>query len=1015
MARRENELFIGKEYLNIEGRTIKHPALIKVNASLNVNKLNNIPIELVGLDLETNAETGELKLLGFWSGKEICQYTTEFKYNLLRWVKYASNKKAHLAYWNRLDPFVLYKQLLLSLNDDAALKSLERFGKVSGMWDKKIGAWLDKPVIEIKMGDVYFGIKNVIRSSIQFFYRNNGSKYLNTVWAYDIAQLYESGLEAEALGKYDEKTKSYPNARLKYYSKVDESAHIVDWDRFNNDPEYKTVVLTSNGYDARAAADLGYLIQEDFKKAFGYYPTSLVSSGSLARAAIIATVFNKYNLRVRFETDPNYNDDEKKLHKLVMADLNSIPFINFKDEWVEKFGQDIFKEIYAITTEAYSGGQIESYIYGYLENAFTSDKTAAYPSTIQKLYDLRDAKLTRGTGEPPRIKNSYCYIRGTVDIPREVHIHPLTVKHPTAKETNIRPTGLFKASYLLQERDYLIKLGATFTDEVWFNIETTGKLSPLAEVSKIFSDLRSKFIKVGDSAQYITKKANNSMYGIQFEAVETYEDLKQDYSIANMTSIIDEIINDVVIDSSIVLNNKDVLAEQLVQSKKESNAMLSKHVMNYIVANGYIATNELTKGNITPLLKSLSKYIRKINLNSVKDELEFVLGDIKPIMARWHSPEGSSVEDAIEELKHNGIHIEYHDTSDAILKLDELYTSYKKSLKTDLIAISKAYSDDKLSDIKQSIYDSAFKTFNVNMSRVENVGYRAGEFFNPIWASVITAETRIHLCEAALEIEKNGGKVALMMTDSLFWSGSIDMLPQSYWTEVKTTGYFEKPKQVKEFLCLGSGRYEYVNEKDEYVSKKRGLNTTDYFDADGVKITDFSWHEAISNPKLLLPNNKVKVYVRSLVSVGMVLHNHNFTIKDLGRVIEEVREVDALVGINKRIPNVSNLSPKDLANGIVTTRPLTLGYGMFGNNAINDQTLPLLRDKFLKLDCKSAKQRKVELTRLRVKKHYDKNKDKINGKAKSNYMKLKEKGYSRDEARRMLNWSKEALNKALNN
>ena len=50
MARRENELFIGTEHLNIEGRSIKHPALIKIYANVNVNKLSTEPVKLYGLD-----------------------------------------------------------------------------------------------------------------------------------------------------------------------------------------------------------------------------------------------------------------------------------------------------------------------------------------------------------------------------------------------------------------------------------------------------------------------------------------------------------------------------------------------------------------------------------------------------------------------------------------------------------------------------------------------------------------------------------------------------------------------------------------------------------------------------------------------------------------------------------------------------------------------------------------------------------------------------------------------------
>ena len=60
MARVENEAFIGREFMNIEGRTIKHTALIKRYANLNINKIKVDRLELVGLDIETNHKTGEL-------------------------------------------------------------------------------------------------------------------------------------------------------------------------------------------------------------------------------------------------------------------------------------------------------------------------------------------------------------------------------------------------------------------------------------------------------------------------------------------------------------------------------------------------------------------------------------------------------------------------------------------------------------------------------------------------------------------------------------------------------------------------------------------------------------------------------------------------------------------------------------------------------------------------------------------------------------------------------------------
>src|SRR5690606_23757134 len=126
--------------------------------------------------------------------------------------------------------------------------------------------WEIKPVVSIKIADFHFGIQNVIRSSILFFFYREGFEP-KTVWAYDIAQLYEYSLETEALGEEDKKTHTYPNARLPYYKKGDESLHKIDWERFETDKQFKHDVLESNQLDARAVYDLGNIIQEDFKKA----------------------------------------------------------------------------------------------------------------------------------------------------------------------------------------------------------------------------------------------------------------------------------------------------------------------------------------------------------------------------------------------------------------------------------------------------------------------------------------------------------------------------------------------------------------------------------------------------------------------------------------------------------------------------------------------------------------------------------------------------------------------------
>ena len=517
MGKRTNELFIGKEHLNIEGRTIKHPALIEYYASLNVNKTSDNPLSFIGLDLETNHKTAELKFLGFWLGNDYAWYDKDFTDVILMYLKYCYEKDTRIAYWNRLDPFVLYKQFLTKMNDDDITASMHRYGKIAGEWNYKNKEWEIPPVCEIECEYTgkKFGIQNVIRSSVQFFYYNPGDDRPKTVWAFDIAQLYEYGLERECLGPEDEdengnKLGTYSNARLPYYTKLGEEFHKIDWERFKTDSKFHDGVLKSNMLDARAVYDLANNITDEFKSAFGYYPKTLISTGSLARSAIIATLKSKYSKET---------DNEDAIKASVLDDAKSIGFLNFYDEQIKFNG---LRDLYALCTEAYSGGYIESIRYGFTDKAYYADIASAYPAHIMQLWDLRGSVVTTGKGTPPHIAFSYCLIRGDVNIPDTVNFHPITVKHPVNKDTNIRATGEYRASYTLEERDFLIEQGATFSNETWYNIKTTGKLSPLAEVAKHFIDLRTEFRKNNDSAQYVAKIAVNSLYGILFEAVDTW-------------------------------------------------------------------------------------------------------------------------------------------------------------------------------------------------------------------------------------------------------------------------------------------------------------------------------------------------------------------------------------------------------------------------------------------------------------------------------------------------------------
>lgn len=815
MARRANSLFTDRDLLTIEGRSIKHVGLIREYGTPNwKKKVSDEPISLMTMDIETNAETAELKLLGVWNGEKYSHYTENFLQALFSIIKHCDWGNKALGYWNKLDPTVLFKQFLLVVAPLSQERAMKRYGKVGGQWSRKGSGWVISPLVELRVTGTpyYFGIKQVIRSSTQFFIRKQGEEYLNTVWAYDIASLYKNRIEKEMLGDPDE-FGNYPNARFPYYSKMGEEFHIVDWERFEHDHDFRVGVLKSNELDARACYDLGMYIQNQFYEAFKYYPRTLISTGSIARASIVATLMNKYYAM--------YPDDIKKAERCISNDVTHIGIIKHIDSWSKQVTEDQIKDFSCLCYEAYSGGRIDAYVYGFSKKGWYSDIASAYIYFISKLLNLKDSKLTTGAGVPPHIKNSYCLIRGDVNIPDDVGYHSLTIKHLTNLDTNIRAVGEYRASYTLNERDFLVERGATFENETWYNIETDGTLSPMAEVMIDLTKLRYKLLAEGNSAEYVVKKSSASGYGVLFEATNEYEE---------------------------------------------------------------------------------------------NDQLD-----------------------------------------------------------------------------------------------VERMGYRGGEFLNPLYATIITSEVRLMTAKAEASIVKNGGTPTLVMTDAVFWEGDADMIDPELVRDIKTLGYFESPVEIEDIAYLGTGRYSYTDsKKGKVTTKNRGLNISAIHDANGIEMDAYDWNDAL---KLAEKTNsfKIDVKVRSLVSVGMVLHNHSYSVKDLGLIDTVNREVDIVTGQTKRVLNEEIRDIKQITRGIIKTSPLYIGRGMFPNEDLMDQTLPKLRDEVMKQDFKSAKTKDRKNRSKASMKYATDNKESINETLRNKYQFCKDMGYSRNEAKRMSKWSWERI------
>src|SRR5690606_28141033 len=80
--------------------------------------------------------------------------------------------------------------------------------------------------------------------------------------------------------------------------------------------------------------------------------------------------------------------------------------------------------------------------------------------------------------------------------------------------------------------------------------------------------------------------------------------------------------------------------------------------------------------------------------------------------------------------------------------------------------------------IINSLYGITFELTDVYKEKEDEIyweGYRAGDFFNPVIASYITAFIRTYLSEVSYNIVQNGGEVYLNMTDSIIYDGEITL------------------------------------------------------------------------------------------------------------------------------------------------------------------------------------------------------------------------------------------------
>lgn len=482
-----------------------HPLLIEAYRAPRM-KFRDKPLDLAGLDIETDATTGEPHLLGIWYQKDN-NYHSIFKptlSNLLDVIQeYTDNSPGFGGFvvWGRLDI-----QCLIRLFDPTEKERAKISRGLSA--NIKRGEIIGSPPISRKIGKILFYISHYIPGrSLKLGYLVDGRE--RVVWIYNLSQFWQNKIATTAKGLSLQWT-DYP-----------EDSHIIDWPRFGSDNRYRKIVLASNRQDARIVTELGAILQNRFHDAFECYPTLLVSTGSLTDAAVSKML----------------NEDSQAYAS------NSWKWL-VTHTWRSQH-PDVIAKTETLLAEAFSAGYVDQFGLGYYQELHCADIASAYPHKIRQLPDLRYASLLDGKGnldvdlqtaQGMGYEIETAIIQGVVTIPPTLRFHPITVK--TNDRENFRPIGVFKATYLLEERKFCQQFGATFDHEEYIIVGLAQRQpSPIAAVSVALGTLRTKILaelksepneskrKVLDGQQYMVKVVDNSLYGKTVMTTEVVKDI----------------------------------------------------------------------------------------------------------------------------------------------------------------------------------------------------------------------------------------------------------------------------------------------------------------------------------------------------------------------------------------------------------------------------------------------------------------------------------------------------------
>lgn len=239
--------------------------------------------------------------------------------------------------------------------------------------------------------------------------------------------------------------------------------------------------------------------------------------------------------------------------------------------------------------------------------------------------------------------------------------------------------------------------------------------------------------------------------------------------------------------------------------------------------------------------------------------------------------------------------------------IDHLFENRMKYKKTN-VSVSEMFKT-----IINSLYGITYELTDIYKEYEDDIfweGYRAGDFFNPVIASYITAFIRTYLSEVSYNIVENGGEVYLNMTDSIIYNGEITL---DIFSKEKILGKFEMPTEIRDIIILGAGRYEYREEfTNKYVIKNRGFEVSR---KDKSFYSDFDLRD------------KFTIKTREFVS-SFKATTKKFSFREMGHLLESDYVINPFNLGGKRIVENYNV---DLKKEYTRTRPIKLEKGVLKN------------------------------------------------------------------------------------